>query len=97
MYLSDVLPTAWQAVQYAAVPDGGTVVVLGLGPIGSMACRVATHLGASTVIGVDLVPERLERARRHGAEVLDLRDFDDDPTTSSTRSATSCTAAGPTP
>ena len=75
LYLSDVLPTAWQAVQYAAVPPGGTVVVLGLGPIGSMACRVAAHLGAERVIGVDLVPERLERAQAHGAEVIDLRDF----------------------
>ena len=61
-----------------AIPDGGTVVVLGLGPIGSMACRVAQHLGASRVIGVDLVPERLERAaqpRRRGARpALDLDD-----------------------
>src|SRR4051794_36074055 len=79
VYLSDVLPTAWQAVQYAGVADGGTVVVLGLGPIGSMACRVATHLGAARVLGIDLVPERLERARRHGADVLDLATFDDDP------------------
>lgn len=78
VYLSDVLPTAWQAVQYAGLPPGGTVVVLGLGPIGSMACRIATHLGASEVIGVDLVPERLERARTHGAKVLDLRDFGED-------------------
>jgi threonine dehydrogenase-like Zn-dependent dehydrogenase len=78
VYLSDVLPTAWQAVQYADVAPGGTVVILGLGPIGSMACRVATHLGASKVIGVDLVPERLERARLHGADVLDLGEFDDD-------------------
>jgi threonine dehydrogenase-like Zn-dependent dehydrogenase len=78
VYLSDVLPTAWQAVQYAAVPDGGTVVVLGLGPIGSMACRVATHLGASRVIGVDLVPERLSRAKEHGAEVIDLSAVGDD-------------------
>jgi len=79
VYLSDVLPTAWQAVQYAGVADGGTVVVLGLGPIGSMACRVATHLGAKRVVGVDLVPERLERARQHGADVLDLAEFDEDP------------------
>ena len=43
VYLSDVLPTAWQAVEYADVPDGGTLVVLGLGPIGSMACRIASH------------------------------------------------------
>jgi threonine dehydrogenase-like Zn-dependent dehydrogenase len=79
VYLSDVLPTAWQAVRYADVAPGGTVVVLGLGPIGSMACRIATHLGASRVIGVDLVAERLERARVHGADVVDLGDFGRDP------------------
>ena len=59
LFLSDVLPTAWQAVEYAAIPDGGSVVVLGLGPIGDMAARIATHRRAGTVIAVDLVPERL--------------------------------------
>lgn len=76
VYLSDVLPTAWQAVQYAEVPEGGSLVVLGLGPIGAMSCRIARHLGVETVIGVDLVPERLERARADGVTVLDLRDHD---------------------
>ncbi|UWE10466.1 zinc-dependent alcohol dehydrogenase [Actinacidiphila bryophytorum] len=74
VYLSDVLPTAWQAVQYADVPDGGSLAVLGLGPIGAMSCRIARHLGVGTVIGVDLVPERLERARAGGVTVLDLRE-----------------------
>ena len=77
LFLSDVLPTAWQAVQYAAVPPDGTVVVLGLGPIGDMSSRVAQHLGA-TVIAIDLVPERLERARARGIQVLDLSQFDND-------------------
>ncbi len=77
VYLSDVLPTAWQAVEYAAVPDGGTVVVLGMGPIGDMASRIASHHGAR-VIGVDLVPERLQRGRARGTEVLDLREHEDD-------------------
>ena len=45
VYLSDVLPTAWQAVAYADIPDGGSVTVLGLGPIGDMAARIASHLG----------------------------------------------------
>src|SRR5438270_9672015 len=62
VFLSDVIPTAWQAVEYADIPDGGTVVVLGLGPIGDMSCRIAMHRGASLVIGIDLVPERLARA-----------------------------------
>jgi len=72
LFLSDVLPTAWQAVQYADVEAGGSLVVLGLGPIGDMATRIARHLGVETVIGVDLVPARLERARRNGVTVLDL-------------------------
>jgi threonine dehydrogenase-like Zn-dependent dehydrogenase len=66
VYLSDVLPTAWQAVEYAAIPDGGSVTVLGLGPIGEMAARIALHRG-HRVIGVDIVPERLARTRQRGA------------------------------
>jgi threonine dehydrogenase-like Zn-dependent dehydrogenase len=73
LFLSDVLPTAWQAVEYADVPDGGTLVVLGLGPIGDMATRIAMHRGLR-VIGVDLVAERLERARRNGVETLEYSD-----------------------
>ncbi|WP_369200791.1 zinc-dependent alcohol dehydrogenase [Streptomyces sp. PU-14G] len=77
VYLSDVLPTAWQAVAYADIPQGGSVTVLGLGPIGDMACRIALHQGAGQVIGVDLVPERLQRARLRGVHTLDLREHDD--------------------
>jgi threonine dehydrogenase-like Zn-dependent dehydrogenase len=77
VYLSDVLPTAWQAVEYADIPDGGSVTVLGLGPIGDMACRIALHRG-HRVIGVDLVSERLERARGRGVEALDLRQHEKD-------------------
>ena len=76
VYLSDVLPTAWQSVVYADVPQGGSVVVLGLGPIGDMAARIAQHQGAGQVIAVDLVPERLARARQRGIEVLDLKGVD---------------------
>src|SRR3978361_1935141 len=78
VYLSAVLPTAWQAVQCADVPEGETVLVLGLGPIGEMATRVAQHQGAGRVIGVDLVPERLERSRAHGVETVDLSEHEDD-------------------
>jgi threonine dehydrogenase-like Zn-dependent dehydrogenase len=76
VYLSDVLPTSWQAVEYAGIPDGGSVAVFGLGPIGDMSSRIALHRG-HRVIAIDLVPERIERARRNGAEVVDLRDYDD--------------------
>jgi threonine dehydrogenase-like Zn-dependent dehydrogenase len=79
VYLSDVLPTAWQAVEYADVPDDGSVLVLGLGPIGEMSCRIAQHRGAGLVIGVDLVPERLARAAAHGVHTLDVETTDDVP------------------
>src|SRR4051812_18446545 len=79
VYLSDVLPTAWQAVEYAQVPDGGELLVLGLGPIGEMSTRIAQQRGVERVIAVDLVPDRLERARAHGVEVLDLEEHDDLP------------------
>src|SRR5579859_1597141 len=90
VYLSDVLPTAWQAVEYAAIPGvsgltsslngrggPGTVAVFGLGPIGQMCCRIALHKGARTVFGIDLVDERLEMAARHGAHTIDVREYDD--------------------
>src|SRR3954468_23644359 len=77
VYLSDVLPTAWQSLEYAGIPDGGSVCVLGLGPIGDMAARIALHRG-HRVIGVDLVDARLDRARARGVEVLDLREHEND-------------------
>lgn len=72
LFLSDVLPTAWQAVEYADVPQGGTVAVWGLGPIGQMCCRIALHRGAARVLGLDRVPERLAMAARHGVEALNI-------------------------
>jgi threonine dehydrogenase-like Zn-dependent dehydrogenase len=71
LFLSDVLPTAWQALRYADVPDGGTLLVLGAGPIGDMAARMAVRAG-HRVISVDRVPERLARVEEYGAEILDL-------------------------
>ncbi|GAW49143.1 MULTISPECIES: alcohol dehydrogenase catalytic domain-containing protein [unclassified Nocardioides] len=76
LFLSDVLPTAWQSVVYADVPEGGTLLVLGLGPIGEMATRIALHQGIR-VISVDRAPERLARAKARGAEVIDLDAVDD--------------------
>lgn len=79
LFLSDVLPTAWQAVQYAQIPKGGSVAVIGLGPIGEMSCRIAQQLGAEQVIGLDLVPERLARSRSHGVQTIDVTAVDDVP------------------
>jgi threonine dehydrogenase-like Zn-dependent dehydrogenase len=89
VYLSDVLPTSWQAVEYAGIPGvngslrlggtsrPGTVAVFGLGPIGQMCSRIALHRGAATVFGIDLVDERLQMAREHGVHAIDLREHDE--------------------
>jgi threonine dehydrogenase-like Zn-dependent dehydrogenase len=79
LFLSDVLPTAWQAVEYAAVPEGGSVAVYGLGPIGQMSARIARHRGAEIVIGVDRVPERLEMAARHDIQTINDDEHEDVP------------------
>ncbi len=76
LYLSDVLPTAWQGVEYADVPEAGTLLVIGAGPIGDMAARIALHRGLRVIV-VDRVPERLERVRDRGAETIDLAEVAD--------------------
>ena len=70
LFLSDILPTAWQAVEYANVPPGGTLAVFGLGPVGQFSARIGVNRGFR-VVGVDPVPERREMAARHGVETLD--------------------------
>jgi threonine dehydrogenase-like Zn-dependent dehydrogenase len=77
LFLSDVLPTAYQAVVYADTPQDGTLAVLGLGPIGQFAARIASHFGTGRVIGVDPVPERRAAAARFGIETLDLAETSD--------------------
>lgn len=79
LFLSDILPTAWQAVKYADLAEGETIAVFGLGPVGQLATRSALKQGAARVIGVDLVPERLAEAARHGVEVIDASATDDVP------------------
>jgi threonine dehydrogenase-like Zn-dependent dehydrogenase len=73
LFLSDILPTAWQGVQYAKIPDGGSVAVIGLGPVGQFAARVCRHLGYE-VYGIDLVPERRSLAERYGVETFEPGD-----------------------
>jgi threonine dehydrogenase-like Zn-dependent dehydrogenase len=77
LYLSDILPTAYQAVAYADTPRDGALAVLGLGPVGQFATRIARHLGVRRVIGVDSVPERRAAAERFGVETVDLKAISD--------------------
>ncbi len=79
LFMSDVLPTAWQAVAYADTERGGTLAIFGLGPIGLACVSIARHTGVERVIALDHVPERLEQGRRRGAEVVDVSDLDDIP------------------
>jgi threonine dehydrogenase-like Zn-dependent dehydrogenase len=76
LFLSDVLPTAWQAVRYAELPDDGVLLVLGAGPIGDMAARIAMHEGHRVIVA-DRVPERLARVATQGAETIDIDEVDD--------------------
>ncbi|KAB2810734.1 alcohol dehydrogenase catalytic domain-containing protein [Pimelobacter simplex] len=76
VYLSDVLPTAYQAVRYADVADDDLLLVMGAGPIGDMAARIALHEGRRVVVA-DRVPERLARVRARGAETIDIEAVDD--------------------
>ncbi len=79
VFLSDILPTAWQGVADADVPKGGSLAIFGLGPVGQLCARIAMMQGADKVIGIDQVPERLRMARRHGVETIDTRQVDDVP------------------
>lgn len=76
LFLSDILPTAWQAVQYAEPPEDGTLAVLGLGPVGQFAARIGM-LKSGRVIGVDAVPERRALAEQFGVQTLDPDSVDD--------------------
>lgn len=68
LFLSDILPTAWQAVKYAHMPEDGVLAVLGLGPVGQFAARIGVQLGYD-VVAVDPVIERRTMAGRHGIAV----------------------------
>jgi threonine dehydrogenase-like Zn-dependent dehydrogenase len=71
LFLSDILPTGWQAAAQADITPDDTVAVWGCGPVGQFAILGALKLGAKRVIAIDDVPERLEMARAQGAEVVD--------------------------
>ena len=71
LFLSDVLPTGWQAAAFADIQPTDTVAVWGCGPVGRFAIQSAIVQGARRVIAIDDVPERLQMAAALGAEILD--------------------------
>jgi threonine dehydrogenase-like Zn-dependent dehydrogenase len=76
VYLSDVLPTAYQAVRYADATDDDVLLVMGAGPIGDMSARIALHEGRRVIVA-DRIPERLARVAARGAETIDIDAVDD--------------------
>jgi threonine dehydrogenase-like Zn-dependent dehydrogenase len=71
LFLSDILPTGWQAAAFADIQPTDTVAVWGCGPVGLFTVLSAIVQGAGRVIAIDDVPERLAMARQLGAEVID--------------------------
>jgi threonine dehydrogenase-like Zn-dependent dehydrogenase len=70
--LSDIFPTAYFGAELAGVHSGSVVVVFGCGPVGQFAIISARLLGATRVIAVDRLPDRLDMARRNGAETVNF-------------------------
>jgi threonine dehydrogenase-like Zn-dependent dehydrogenase len=77
LFLSDILPTGYMAAEACDIQPGDTIAVWGCGPVGQLAIRSATLLGAETVVGIDRIPERLRMARdKAGAETIDYEKAD---------------------
>ena len=74
LFLTDILPTAWMAIENAAIEPGDTVAIWGCGPVGLFAVQCAFVMGAERVIAIDHFPHRLELARRFGAEAIDFEE-----------------------
>jgi threonine dehydrogenase-like Zn-dependent dehydrogenase len=71
LFLTDIFPTGYQAADQADIAPGDTVAVWGCGPVGWFAIQSALMLGAERVICIERIPERLERARKLGADTID--------------------------
>ena len=73
LFLTDILPTGWQAIAYCDLQGGETVAIWGAGPVGLFAIKSAAVMGAGRIISIETVPERIAMARQAGAtDVIDL-------------------------
>jgi threonine dehydrogenase-like Zn-dependent dehydrogenase len=72
LFLSDILPTGWQAAIQADIQPGDTVAIWGCGPVGQMTIRSAVLLGAEQIIAIDCLPERLSMAEAAGATTINF-------------------------
>lgn len=85
--LSDIFPTAYFGADLADIETGHTVAVFGCGPVGQLAIASAKMMNAGRVIAIDNLPDRLEMARRQGAEVIN---FDEDDPVETIKALTGC-------
>jgi S-(hydroxymethyl)glutathione dehydrogenase / alcohol dehydrogenase len=77
LFTTDILPTGWASVDWAQPQPGDTIAVFGCGPVGLMAQKSAWLQGAGRVIGIDILPYRLEMARRTtAADVINAAEVD---------------------
>ena len=74
LFLSDILPTGWQAAEYAEIEPGDTVAVWGAGPVGLFAAQSALLMNAERVIVIDHFPHRLELAKKFGCETINFEE-----------------------
>jgi len=74
LFLTDILPTAWMAIENAQIEPGDTVAIWGCGPVGLFAVQCAFVMGAERVIAIDHFPNRLELARGFGAEAINFEE-----------------------
>jgi S-(hydroxymethyl)glutathione dehydrogenase/alcohol dehydrogenase len=77
LFLTDIFPTGWVGVEWANLKGGETVAVFGCGPVGIMAQKAAWLKGAKRVIGIDILPYRLERAKKAAnSEIINAKETD---------------------
>lgn len=75
LFVTDIFPTGWAAIDWAELKGGETVAVFGCGPVGIMAQKAAWLQGAGRVIGIDVLNYRLEIARRTAkSETINLKE-----------------------
>ncbi len=77
LFLTDILPTGWTAIDWAGLKGGETVAVFGCGPVGLMAQKCAWLRGAGRVIGLDREDYRLQKAQQVArSETINIEEVD---------------------
>ncbi|HJV83882.1 MAG TPA: zinc-dependent alcohol dehydrogenase [Noviherbaspirillum sp.] len=74
--VSDIFPTGYFGADLADIKPGHTVAIFGCGPVGQFAIASAKLMDAGRVIAIDSIPDRLEMAKRQGAEVINFNEDD---------------------